>query len=180
MPQRITNNEKKLELLMVKTTEEVDEIMVKIKEIFIDNEDSISPFRNADYEYVTAFFKKITKDNSDWCLCALKDIKDHHIVGVVLFSFGSPWYNPKAKAISEELTVSFEKGYGIARAVASYMAYYVSMGYADIATGSAAQEYCQKEIENSYKKFGYKMYPSFYITKEDIQKIVDAKTKETK
>lgn len=178
MPQD-NDYEKKLELSIVRDSGDVDFIMDRIEEIFKD-EKSIGQFQNADYDHVREFFHKIAdkKVDTDWCLCAFRDTKDKHIVGAVLFSFGSPWYNPNVRAICEELTVSFEKGYGIARAVASYMAYYVYMGYASVATGAAAQEYCQKEIANSYKKFDYHSYPSFYLTKEDIQKTVDAK-KET-
>ena len=164
---------------IIDSEEDVDYIVDHGKKHFEDSNKSLSLFMMTDFEYIRSFFKQIVKGEVEtgYFLCKFTDAKTKEIVGFVLFSIGSPWYNNKLTAISEELTVSLKKGYGISRSVASYMAYCVNEGKADIATGASAQTSCSqqiansynKQIANSYNKLGYEQYPTFYLLSEQIK-----------
>lgn len=153
----------------VDSEDDVNTIVEYAKDIFTSDM-SLSLFRITDFDYIKKLFNEIIKEdnNSNMFLCKFSDKDTGELVGAVLFSFGSPWYNPKIRFICEELTMSFKKGYGIARNIAAYMKYYVDNGLADIATGAASQEAVSNEIANSYSKFGYKEYPSFYLVNKTI------------
>lgn len=154
----------------IASEEDVDFIVDNGRKYFEDS-GSLPLFQMTDFEYVRGFFKSIVKETLDapYFLISIKDKETGELVGAVLFSVGNPWYNNKIKVISEELTLSFKKGYGISRAIAWFMAYYVSQGKADVATGASAQTIISKEVENSYKKVGYKSYPTFYFMSEAIE-----------
>lgn len=174
MPQEtnISHREKKNSVLigLVETDEEVNYIVDNSRKYFVDTS-ALSVFKMTDFEYIKEFFKSIIKKDAKapYFLCKFTDAKTNEIVGFVLFSIGSPWYNPKLTAISEELTVSLKKGYGIARSIAAYMAYCVKEGKADIASGASAQTNCAPEVANSYAKLGYDRYPTYYLVSEAIK-----------
>ena len=155
---------------LVETDEEVNYIVDNSRKYFEDTS-ALSIFKMTDFEYIKEFFKSIIKKdaNTPYFLCKFTDSKTNEIVGFVLFSIGSPWYNPKLTAISEELTVSLKKGYGIARNVAAYMVYFVKEGKADIASGASAQTNCAPEVANSYAKLGYDRYPTYYLVSDTIK-----------
>ena len=144
---------------------EVDEVISKGIDIICNNPDSIEPFKNADKDHIKYFLKSVVKgEQEDYFLVVFKDLKDHHLVGTCLFSSGSPWYNPNIIAVNEECTVAFEKGYGIARAVAEELEFLLTIGF-DIVQASSANECVAKLIENTYNKYGFKQYKTYYKTK---------------
>lgn len=172
MPQesKIPQENNSVLISLVDNEADVDFIADNCERIFRNKKKSLPLFQMTDFDYCRKLFKFISKGECEYpyFLCKFTDSKTKEIVGCVLFSIGSPWYAPKLNAISEELTVSFKKGYGIARSVAAYMSYFIKEGKADIATGASAQESCAGEVANSYAKVGYKQYPTYYMLSDKI------------
>lgn len=136
-------------------------IFKKAKEIIADNPKSISLFKNVDEEYLKHFIEGIVKGQiTSYYIVSFTDYKGD-IVGACLLSKGSPWYNNKITVVSEEVTVAFQEGVGIARAVAKYLESILG-DEADVVMASSANKPVAKLIENTYAKLGYKTFKNYY------------------
>lgn len=145
---------------------EVNEVLDKGFKSIIDNPKSIELFKNADKEYIKKFIRAIAKGElSDYFLMCFKDSTDNHIVGACLMSCGNPWYNPKLLVANEECTISFERGYGITRKIAEELLNVLNKGIADVVMASSANDCVAKLIENTYTKYNFKQYKTYYKTK---------------
>ena len=129
--------------------------------IIVDNPKSILLFREVDKEYLWEFTKTVVSGKEPSYFLVSYVNEEGEYVGVSLFSKGNPWYNLKKTVISEELTVSFKRGFGITRAVSKYLESCLG-DTADIIMASSANTYCAKLIENTYSKFGYTSFKNYY------------------
>ena len=140
------------------------DLMKKTYEIFMENPDTLRVFKDVDLKYVWSYLREALK-NSDPSVKILlfKRVNgdgDDCILGASLVSWGSPWYAPKITVLSEECTVSFVKGSGIANA----LIYTLENGFADvdIIQASNANAPCRKLLDNSYTRLGMDSYKTFY------------------
>lgn len=142
---------------------EVDEIVSKGLDSISNNPDSIELFKEVDKKTITEFLQRVIYGlEDDYLLMTFKDSTDNHIVGVCLFSRGSPWYNPWLRVFNEECTIAFESGYGITRKVAEFLEKLLKDGFTDVVQTSSANDCVAKLIENTYTKYGFKQYKSYY------------------
>ena len=160
---------KKCLLSLVTTKEEAEEIFKLAKEIY-SQYNTMPLFDMIDYDYV---FKQIIEEmiggTKGTYLLAFKDHETKEPVGCAVVSLGNPWYNPKITVVSEEVTIAFKKGYGIARNLGAYLQCLVEQGKADMAVSGNAQKKSSKQVENSYKKLGYDSHEVFYYVTEELQ-----------
>ena len=160
---------KKCLLSLVTTKEEAEEIFKLAKEIY-SQYNTMPLFDMIDYDYV---FKQIIEEmiggTKGTYLLAFKDNETKEPVGCAVVSLGNPWYNPKITVVSEEVTIAFKKGYGIARNLGAYLQFLVEQGKADMAVSGNAQKKSSKQVENSYNKLGFDSHKVFYFVAEDLK-----------
>lgn len=83
-------------------------------------------------------------------------------IGVNVASIDSPWYT-SSLAMQEILTVSFDKRcIGLARHIAKWMEEYAGTHHIKLVGAACANSPYSKMVENTYKRQGYEVYPTFY------------------
>lgn len=134
-----------------------------------DNPESIPIFKKSFVHNKETFYQIydtfISRD-SNHLLVAFYDTHSHlkgieMPVGVAVFEFGNPWYTEQT-TLEEILTVSFKKGVGLAGAVADWMESYAKEEGIHLIGAACANRPFSKMVANTYKKKGFKMYPTFY------------------
>lgn len=140
-----------------------------------NNPDSISMFTDKDFlslDELFKFFDSIQQVNYYApkppyfvVMCLYEDGFDpnkDNPIGITMASIDSPWYT-SSLAMQELLTASFSKKcVGLARYVANWMEGYASMHHIKLVGAACANSPYSKMVENTYKKQGYKVYPTFY------------------
>lgn len=164
----MTIKQQKLIVTKVELIEEAVFIAEEACKVIAKNPDSLGIFQCTDLWYMKEFLSNVVLANNDrleahefrdYSLVKVVEEETGKLKGAALISFGSPWYNPNIKVVNEECTVSFNKGFGIARVLSAYME---SLGY-DVVVTSASNTPYLKTLENTYvKHLGYTKALSFF------------------
>lgn len=164
----MTTKQHELIVTKVKYIEEAMVIAEEACKVIANNPNSLGIYQCTDLWYMKEFLRNVVlaglgkleaHEFRDYSLVKVEEKLTGKLKGAALISFGSPWYNPNIKVVNEECTVSFNKGFGIARALSAYME---SLG-CDVVVTSASNTPYIKTLENTYvKHLGYTKTLSFF------------------
>lgn len=139
-------------------------------DIVTKNPDSIQLFNDKSNVFSRTYFYDmydyIREEDTPYVLVGFFDkelttAKFEEPIGFALFYKDNPWYS-SACSLQEILTVSFKRGSGIAGAVADWMESYAKEEGIHLIGAACANSPFSKMVANTYKKKGFKMYPTFY------------------
>ena len=142
------------------TKEDIEGLLKECYEKIAMNPISLPYFKEVTLEDLKTFFH--TYENYGYYAIGFIDPKSLEIVGVCLFNKGSPWYNPRLKVLSEECTIALKRGYGITRAICEYMLQCKASKEVDLVMASSANKCVENLIENTYAKYGFSTYKTYY------------------
>ena len=115
--------------------------------------------RHAKKECVLKFLKDAS-EHPEYGFCVVFLTPDGLFWGVGVFSLGECWYNDNIKAINEELTIGFRAGF--TRVMIEFMQDYCKEHDCNLITASVVNDEVSPAVTNSYLKYGFKQYNSFY------------------
>lgn len=116
------------------------------------------------YDYIVR-----SETNHQWLLVAFysdlpfkrKELTTYVGVGAAIFYVDTPWYSYD-QTLQEMLTVSFKNHCGLAAAVADWMEDYARKHNIPLIGAACANAPFSDLVANTYKKKGFKVYPTFY------------------
>ena len=138
-----------------------DLITDKVMNIIVNNESSLSLFRNANRESVYSYLHIAFMNESTIKIIGMFNERDELVAGC-LITVDSPWYNDSFLFIEECVTISFVNGTGATGVVSEALEHYAKEWNADCILMSNANPNARKMISNTMHKKNWDSYETFY------------------
>ena len=121
-------------------------------------------YSKANFEQTKEFMWNPTADG--YYVVVYRDSLTDEVVGLFMYSLGSPWWNNSLTILSEETTWARRKGYGITRLVRDFLNRKLEDNTADVITSGGSIPETSSIVDNVYsKKDTFKSQKIYYKTR---------------